>query len=242
MNQPLKLLDRLSSLQGNEVILVYSPQHDRDFGATLETLKALLQETAANPGTGGAGTGPASAAAAYIFPPVENLAALAAIDTTDVTKWPDKWLIVVQGKGTYYLDRESAATPNGETVVAAPVGQWLAAGSGAAASSGTGAWVPDTGGTFKGDIVVLGTVTATNFIKSSDARMKERVSPLAEALGLLEQVSFYSYFLKNSPKQDYGVLAQELEETLPHLVETDAEGMKAVNYHALSVKSEAKRS
>jgi hypothetical protein len=69
------------------------------------------------------------------------------------------------------------------------------------------------------------TVTATNFILSSDARLKERIKPLNDVEGSL----FYSYYRKDEPtKLRFGTIAQEVEKVYPDLVTENEEGEKSV--------------
>ena len=49
-------------------------------------------------------------------------------------------------------------------------------------------------------------------------------------LKLLQPVSFK---WKDNGKKSYGLVAQEVQEILPELVETDSNGIKSVNYTAL---------
>jgi len=72
------------------------------------------------------------------------------------------------------------------------------------------------------------TVTATNFILSSDKRLKENIKELKPNK---INVNWKSFNLKNA-KEDYrvGVIAQELEMTNPEFVVTNDEGFKSVKY------------
>jgi hypothetical protein len=78
--------------------------------------------------------------------------------------------------------------------------------------------------------------------KTSDARFKENVEPLERALErtlMLRGVSFdwrRDEFPERhfSTHRDIGFLAQEVEEVYPHLVTTDREGYKSVDYSALT--------
>jgi hypothetical protein len=62
-----------------------------------------------------------------IFFPVDDLAELKAIDTTEAEQAPDKWLILVKDLGVYYLDRISTETPDDSLVVepTAGPGRWI---------------------------------------------------------------------------------------------------------------------
>lgn len=62
-----------------------------------------------------------------LFAPVQNLTALKAIDTTNASAAPDKYMINVEDSGLFRLDRESSATANDNTVIqpTVGVGRWL---------------------------------------------------------------------------------------------------------------------
>ncbi len=73
-----------------------------------------------------------------------------------------------------------------------------------------------------------GTVTGTNFILSSDSRLKENVE---EVDNKSINVDWKTFEMKsNKGQKRYGVIAQELEEVHPEFVRTDEEGMKSVAY------------
>jgi len=82
-----------------------------------------------------------------------------------------------------------------------------------------------------------GTVTATNFILSSDARLKTNIKPIsAEHLDL----KYYEYELKSNPgEKRYGVIAQDLLKDHPELVSGSEKDMYGVNYVDLLVRKVA---
>ena len=73
---------------------------------------------------------------------------------------------------------------------------------------------------------------------SSDRRLKENITPISNPLQKINSIGGYS-FDWNDEKQhiykgkDYGVIAQEIEEILPELVDTRESGYKAVKYDKL---------
>ena len=94
-----------------------------------------------------------------------------------------------------------------------------------------------------GDIVATGNVTA---YFSSDERLKENIEPIPSALDKIEQISgvYFDWtddYLKSKgnttelihPKHDVGVIAQQVEQVLPEVVITRADGYKAVNYEKI---------
>jgi hypothetical protein len=91
------------------------------------------------------------------------------------------------------------------------------------------------------DDVTFNTLSATGDIvayASSDERLKDEIIPISNPLEKINQIGGYS-FIWNTEKQDiykgkdYGVIAQEIEEILPELVDTRENGYKAVKYDKL---------
>lgn len=74
------------------------------------------------------------------------------------------------------------------------------------------------------------TVTGT-LIESSDARLKENVETLTNPLEKVMSLRGVSYNKIETPdRPEIGFIAQEVEEVVSEIVDTDAEGMKAVSY------------
>jgi len=88
-----------------------------------------------------------------------------------------------------------------------------------------------------------GRIDATNDIvaySSSDIRFKENITPIENALEKISKISGNTYDWKEENKvehgyegNDVGVIAQEIEEVLPQLVQTRENGYKAVKYDKL---------
>jgi hypothetical protein len=82
--------------------------------------------------------------------------------------------------------------------------------------------------------VVYGTVTAPTFNSTSDYRIKEHIESLSliYATDTLNPVSYYN---KQLGKQDIGLIAHEVQEIFPMLVqgEKDGEQMQSINYLGL---------
>jgi hypothetical protein len=76
---------------------------------------------------------------------------------------------------------------------------------------------------------------------SSDRRLKKDITPFAPALDALTRLQPVHYFWRSAdfPQQhfgdakNYGLVAQDVEQVLPELVETDSDGFKAVDYSKL---------
>jgi hypothetical protein len=88
-----------------------------------------------------------------------------------------------------------------------------------------------------------GRIDATNDIvaySSSDRRFKENITPIESPLSKIAKIGGYTYDWKEENKiehgydgNDVGVIAQEIEEVLPQLVQTRESGYKAVKYDKL---------
>lgn len=75
-------------------------------------------------------------------------------------------------------------------------------------------------------------IRANAFTVYSDRRLKENITRIQSAYEKLNQISGYTYTYKNvkNIKQEYGVIAQEVETVLPSAVYEDEDGMKSVDY------------
>jgi hypothetical protein len=84
-----------------------------------------------------------------------------------------------------------------------------------------------------GDATFTASVTSTNFITSSDSRLKDNVKTVDNSH---IDVDWKTFELKsNKGQKRYGVIAQELEEKHPEFVRTNDEGMKSVAYMDLLI-------
>lgn len=79
-----------------------------------------------------------------------------------------------------------------------------------------------------------GTVTATNFILSSDKRKKRVIQDIVQP-HFAKGVRWRRFTMKGDRQTRYGVIAQELEQSHPEFVMTDDEGFKSVLYIDLLV-------
>lgn len=64
----------------------------------------------------------------------------------------------------------------------------------------------------------------------SDVRVKENIETISNGLSLVNSLRGVTYNKIGREKVQVGVIAQEVEEVLPHVVTTDEDGMKAVDY------------
>ena len=82
---------------------------------------------------------------------------------------------------------------------------------------------------------VNGPVNATSYNASSDYRIKENVIPISDTSYNIDNIRPVTYTNTKMEKQDFGVIAHELQEQMPFLVtgEKDGEHHQSVNYNGL---------
>ena len=78
-----------------------------------------------------------------------------------------------------------------------------------------------------------GTLNATIFNSLSDANKKQNIAPIQDAVTTINKLNGVSFEWKDNSLPSYGVIAQEIEEVLPELVNTDKDGVKSVNYNGI---------
>lgn len=118
---------------------------------------------------------------------------------------------------------------------------WSLAEIGAAAKSHTHAYLPTSGGTLSGDLNVTGAITATSILSSgnitafSDARLKDNITKIPDALNKLNQLNGVTYTRKDiaSDKQYAGLIAQDVQKVLPEAVATTEGDIIAVDYNGV---------
>ena len=82
-----------------------------------------------------------------------------------------------------------------------------------------------------GGVNVIGVTTSTDFNSSSDINLKENIQEIQAPLETVNQLHGVKFDWKNTKETSYGVIAQEVEQVLPELV--NGEELKAVNYNGL---------
>ena len=102
-------------------------------------------------------------------------------------------------------------------------------------SNSTGANVIQmTLGGINKEVNFFGAVSSTGgFFDTSDARVKTNVKEI-DASGA-DRVRLVEFDRTDKEHHGYGVIAQELEEVYPEMVNTDDEGFKSVNYNELAM-------
>jgi hypothetical protein len=78
-----------------------------------------------------------------------------------------------------------------------------------------------------------GTLNATIYNSLSDKKKKKNIKKLKNSLDIVNQLEGVSFQWKDNGMESYGIIAQELEQVIPALVNTDALGNKSVNYNGL---------
>ena len=78
-----------------------------------------------------------------------------------------------------------------------------------------------------------GSLNSTLFNSLSDIKFKTNISPIINAVEIVKQINAVEYDWKDNGKHCSGVIAQQLQEILPFLVEENIDGEKSVNYSGL---------
>jgi len=83
-----------------------------------------------------------------------------------------------------------------------------------------------------------GSISCTSLTETSDARLKQSISPILHALDKVTALRGVRYEWKQEPGRDegsqVGFIGQEVEAVCPELVATDPEGYKSLNYSRLT--------
>jgi hypothetical protein len=77
----------------------------------------------------------------------------------------------------------------------------------------------------------VGVVTATDFNSASDINLKENIKTIENSLNTIEQLRGVTFNWKENQKPSLGVIAQEVQEILPELVNNGT--IKSVNYNGI---------
>ena len=97
---------------------------------------------------------------------------------------------------------------------------------------GTTSWMrKDMSQSMTGNLTVNGSITASSNITAySDARIKDNIETLKDALGTVNRMRGVSYRNKTTNERGVGFIAQELNEVLPDVVVTNDNKMMSVAY------------
>lgn len=85
--------------------------------------------------------------------------------------------------------------------------------------------------TVAGNLLVTGIITATDFNSASDIRLKENIQKIDNPIDKIIKIDGVRFDWKSDNKPSMGVIAQNIEEVLPELV--NGEESKTVNYNGI---------
>ena len=85
--------------------------------------------------------------------------------------------------------------------------------------------------TVSGNLLVTGIVTATDFNSASDINLKENIQKIDNPIDKIIKIDGVRFDWKSDNKPSMGVIAQNIEEVLPELV--NGEQSKTVNYNGI---------
>jgi len=83
------------------------------------------------------------------------------------------------------------------------------------------------------NITITGTSSAADFKSTSDINLKENLEVIQSPLQKLQNINGYTFNWKENGEEAVGVVAQEVEQIFPQLVNVGEDGNKRVNYDAL---------
>jgi len=85
--------------------------------------------------------------------------------------------------------------------------------------------------TVSGNLLVTGIITATDFNSASDIRLKENIQKIDNPIDKIIKIDGVRFDWRSDNKPSMGVIAQNIEEVLPELV--NGEDSKTVNYNGI---------
>jgi len=85
-------------------------------------------------------------------------------------------------------------------------------------------------GKFTNDLIVVGNVTATAFLYSSDKRYKTDIKTIVHPLDKILALNGYMFTWKSNKQKSMWVIAQEVEKVFPEIVHTNEAWYKSVEY------------
>lgn len=163
----------------------------------------------------------------------------------------------ISSTSTLTLDTGSTHFSTGVSASAAAAGFGAGGGSGTIAGSGTTDYIPVfTNSTTLGDspiykstagdigigttspttlLDVNGTTTTVSLVETSTRELKEDIQPLENQLEKIKQLQPVEFTWKKDKKKDFGLIAEEVEEIYPYLVEHDSDdNLIGVKYSKLT--------
>lgn len=83
-------------------------------------------------------------------------------------------------------------------------------------------------------ISTTGAVTGGSFSTHSDIRLKTNISEIENGIEKVNKIRGVNFTWKEDNREDFGVIAQEVEEVAPHAVHEGSDGYKKVDYSKLT--------
>jgi hypothetical protein len=140
-------------------------------------------------------------------------------NASSITQWYSTYNITAAGGGGGSFTSTDDTTTNATYY---PLAATSAGGSSAVTSSTKLTFNPSTG-----------TLGATIFNSLSDITKKTDIIIIDSAISTINKIEGVEFNWVDNGYKSAGVIAQQLEQILPHLVETDTEGLKSVNYNGI---------
>jgi hypothetical protein len=133
-------------------------------------------------------------------------------------------------------DYQTITRSGTEIIVTGEKGNYVAGNGISLTSTGsTGDRTIEWSGTYTGNVAITGDVSVTGDISAtgtvcstSDRRVKDNIKTIENALDKVDNLRGVSY--TKDGKTEVGVIAQEVEEVVPEVVQTNEAGMKSVAY------------
>lgn len=139
-------------------------------------------------------------------------------NASSITQWYSTYNITAAGGGGSFTSTDDTIT----NATYYPLAATTAGGSSAVTSSTKLTFNPSTG-----------TLGATIFNSLSDITKKTDIVIIDNAISTINKIEGVEFNWVDNGYKSAGVIAQQLEQILPHLVETDTEGLKSVNYNGI---------
>jgi hypothetical protein len=86
-----------------------------------------------------------------------------------------------------------------------------------------------------GNITNTGDITSNSFITTSDKRYKKDIQVIQNCLDKVKKIRGVNFKWIKDNRDDFGVIAQEVEEVAPYAVKEGTDGIKRVDYSKLTV-------
>jgi hypothetical protein len=88
--------------------------------------------------------------------------------------------------------------------------------------------------TLTGNIIITGDETIEGTLyETSDRRLKDNIQTIATPLDTVQQLNGVTFDWIKTNKHSMGLIAQEVEQVLPYLIQQDLSGVKSINYTAI---------